>query len=107
MASVVLVVLVGCSGSVTGAGRDRVPGAVGLSPSTGGTGAPGAQIAFEANVGQTDPQVRFLSRGPGSTLFLTGAEAVLALSAPVGTDTAEGAETVLRMRLAGEGPSPR
>ncbi len=28
-------------------------------------------LSFEANRGQTDPQVRFLSRGPGYTLFLT------------------------------------
>ena len=36
-------------------------------------------IAFEANVGQTDAQVRYLSRGPGYSLFLTPAEAVLSL----------------------------
>jgi len=34
---------------------------------------------FEVNQGQTDPQVKFLSRGRGYTLFLTGNEAVLAL----------------------------
>ncbi|WP_114209708.1 SBBP repeat-containing protein [Acidisarcina polymorpha] len=37
-------------------------------------------LSFEANQGQTDPQVRFLSRGPGYSLFLTGHAAVLALS---------------------------
>src|SRR5712692_5707796 len=36
-------------------------------------------LSFEANQGQTDQQVKFLSRGPGYTLFLTGNEAVLAL----------------------------
>ena len=36
-------------------------------------------LRFEANEGQTDPQVRFLSRGPGYALFLMGNEAVLAL----------------------------
>jgi hypothetical protein len=36
-------------------------------------------LSFEANQGQTDAQVRFLSRGSGYTLFLTGHEAVLAL----------------------------
>lgn len=35
-------------------------------------------MVFEANHGQTDPSVKFLSRGPGFTLFLTGSEAVLA-----------------------------
>ncbi|MGH9433410.1 MAG: SBBP repeat-containing protein, partial [Terriglobia bacterium] len=36
-------------------------------------------LAFEANLGQTDPQVKFLARGSGYTLFLTGDGAVLAL----------------------------
>ncbi len=36
-------------------------------------------LSFEANRGQTDPSVSFLSRGRGYTLFLTGREAVLTL----------------------------
>jgi hypothetical protein len=36
-------------------------------------------LSFEANRGQTDPSVNFLSRGQGYTLFLTGGEAVLTL----------------------------
>src|SRR2546422_1171210 len=36
-------------------------------------------LSFEANKGQTDPRVNFLSRGSGYTLFLTGDEAVLSL----------------------------
>ena len=36
-------------------------------------------LSFEANQGQTDPHVKFLSRGPGYTLFLTSDEAVLSL----------------------------
>src|SRR5947207_7043895 len=36
-------------------------------------------LSFEANRGQTDPRVKFLSRGNGYTLFLTGDEAVLSL----------------------------
>jgi hypothetical protein len=66
-------------------------------------------LVFEANQGQVDPQVKFLSRGRGYTLFLTPAETVLALhkrdlAAP---------PAVLRMKflgaraepvLAGEGP---
>jgi hypothetical protein len=40
-------------------------------------------LYFEPNRGQTDPQVKFLSRGSGYTLFLTrGAEAVLVLRKP-------------------------
>jgi len=34
-------------------------------------------LAFEANQGQTDPQVKFVSRGAGYSLFLTTTEAVL------------------------------
>jgi hypothetical protein len=36
-------------------------------------------LAFEANRGQSDAQVSFLSRGSGRTLFLTRNEAVLVL----------------------------
>jgi hypothetical protein len=37
-------------------------------------------LSFEANQGQTDGAVKFVSRGSGYTLFLTGTEAVLALN---------------------------
>jgi hypothetical protein len=37
-------------------------------------------LSFEANHGQTDGRVKFLSRTSGYTLFLTGDEAVLSLS---------------------------
>jgi hypothetical protein len=36
-------------------------------------------LSFEANQGQTDKQVKFLSRGPGYALFLTPTETVLSL----------------------------
>ena len=36
-------------------------------------------LSFEPNRGQTAPRVKFLSRGVGYTLFLTGDEAVLSL----------------------------
>src|ERR1700758_4478435 len=41
-------------------------------------------LAFEANQGQTDPQVKYMARGSGYTVFLTGNETVFALhsSAP-------------------------
>jgi hypothetical protein len=43
-------------------------------------GAAGARgpVVFEANRGQVDAQVKFLSRGPGFTLFITAAETILA-----------------------------
>ena len=37
-------------------------------------------VAFEPNLGQTDPQVKYLARGNGYTLFLTPNEAVLSLA---------------------------
>jgi len=58
-------------------------------------------LVFEANTGQIDPAVKFLSRGSGYTLFLTADEAVLALI------KAPGDGTVLRMTLVGAQPSPR
>src|ERR1039458_6200955 len=36
-------------------------------------------LSFEANQGQTDSEVKFLSRGSGYSLFLTSNEAVLSL----------------------------
>src|SRR5262249_5713533 len=36
-------------------------------------------LSFEANQGQTDPKVKFLSRGPGYRLFLLPDQAVLTL----------------------------
>ena len=48
-------------------------------------------LSFEENVGQTDAQVRFLSRGSGYALFLTDTEAVLSLHRAVeGEDKAGG-----------------
>jgi hypothetical protein len=44
-------------------------------------------LSFEPNQGQTDQQVRFLSRGPGYALFLTPAEAVFTLRTPTGNRT--------------------
>jgi hypothetical protein len=75
-------------------------------------------LSFEANRGQTDPRVRFISPGDGYALFLTGNEAVLALSKPSAVSgqpahqrnhrfasrierPAAPASAVLRMRLAG------
>jgi hypothetical protein len=67
-------------------------------------------LAFEANRGQTDAQVRFLSRGPGYTLFLTRDEAVLTLleeSAPVekGQPIPARRTSVVRMRTLGSAPA--
>ncbi len=53
-------------------------------------------LSFEANRGQTDWRVKFLSRGHGYTLFLTPGEAVLAAH-----------DATLRVRLAGGNRRPR
>ena len=62
-------------------------------------------LSFEANAGQTDDAVKFLSRGPEYTLFLTGQEAVLSLAAPaqaIGNGQgAIGEGLVLRLTLEG------
>lgn len=55
----------------------------------------GLPLRFEANRGQTDPAVRFLSRGPGYTLFLTSSEAVLTMAK---------SQAVVRLELAGADP---
>src|SRR3989337_4330020 len=60
----------------------------------------GLPLIFEANAGQTDPAVKFLSRGPGYTLFLTPTEAALALL------KAPGDGTVVRMTLIGAHADP-
>lgn len=75
-------------------------------------------LNFEANQGQTDQGVKFLSRGRGYALFLKSNEAVLALQNPsLNTNhppihTASKASSgrthsVLRMRLVGANPSPQ
>src|SRR5688572_27734664 len=66
-------------------------------------------LSFEANLGQTDPQVDFISRGSGYTLFLSPREAVLALRAasPSRTtgdaqdDRESAAKAILRMKFVG------
>jgi hypothetical protein len=52
-------------------------------------------LSFEANQGQTDSQVRFLSRGSGYALFLTPTEAVLTPRSPAPAPS-PGAPTRLR-----------
>ncbi|HEY9405680.1 MAG TPA: Calx-beta domain-containing protein [Pyrinomonadaceae bacterium] len=77
-------------------------------------------LSFEENRGQADKDVKFISRGANSDLFLTANEAVLALrrgrsgrgesgvrSATRGSDASRQETTVLRMRLEGANASPR
>src|SRR5712691_7387139 len=77
-------------------------------------------LSFEANDGQADSQVKFLSRGRGYTLFLTSTEAVMVLREGESVRSVAGGPpaakrekgkalrgTVLRMRLDGANPAPR
>jgi len=69
-------------------------------------------MRFEANQGQTDANVKFLARGAGYGLFLTGNDAVIALRKPLATGSswapqADGlASTSLRLRLLGANATP-
>jgi len=69
-------------------------------------------MSFEANQGQTDAQVSFVSGGPGYTLFLTPDEAVLSLQSTAEPSSASGAVpqaaagVVLRMQLIGANTTP-
>jgi hypothetical protein len=58
-------------------------------------------LRFEANVGQSDARVQFLSRGPGYSVFLTNTEAVLALSPQ---QKASGPSELLHLQLVGSNP---
>jgi hypothetical protein len=58
----------------------------------------GVPLSFEANQGQTDSHVKFLSRGDGYSLFLTSHEAVFTLRPRAG---ANAPPSVVRMELRG------
>jgi Beta-propeller repeat len=62
-------------------------------------------LMFEPNVGQTDPQVKFLARGAGYGLFLTANEAVFSFTREVAKSEVE-QTSVLRMRLNGAASHP-
>ena len=63
-----------------GASRQAVPSAEARARLVANYGK--LPLAFEANQGQTNAQVKFLSRGSGYTLFLTPTDAVLSLVQP-------------------------
>lgn len=97
----------------------------GSSPPAGGDPASGVEarasydklpLRFEPNRGQTDPEVKFLSRGAGYGLYLTSREAVLALSKPApparvasgdGNHRGGPPAAVIRMRPLGANPNPQ
>ena len=77
-------------------------------------------LSFEANYGQTDRRVKFLSRGRGYTLLLTSSEAVFVFTKreaiakrdrlrdlkPELRQPERFTQTVVRMRLVGANPKP-
>src|SRR5215213_11364475 len=58
-------------------------------------------FSFEVNQGQTDARVKFLSRGPGYTLFLTPTEAVLSLR-----QKQDQTQAIVRMKMIGANSNP-
>src|SRR5262245_24578812 len=84
--SVAITILCLSTGAGQEAAMDRVEASLARLP-----------LRFEENRGQTAPEVRFLARGTGYSLFLTAEEAVLALDAE---------KAVLRLRLLGANRSP-
>lgn len=70
------------------------------APSSIGASYHRLPLAFEANQGQTDSRVKFLARGAGYTLFLTGEEAVLVLKPDANTEEPT-ADDVVLMKLLG------
>ncbi len=80
--------------------RTRAEGAYGKLP-----------LQFEANQGQTNERVKFISRGAGYSLFLTDGEAVMVLSPNASAKTqgrrkANLKASVLRMKFVGAQPAP-
>lgn len=55
------------------------PAAATAAPASEPTTAPLRSLTFEPNLGQTDPEVRFLARGSGYALFFTPREVVMVL----------------------------
>ncbi|MGO9059250.1 MAG: hypothetical protein ACLQU2_17950 [Candidatus Binataceae bacterium] len=82
MAVAVLAVVAGTAGAAVYALRPH-PVAAGIaresSPIPSARDYKTLPVYFEQNRGQTDPKVRFLSHGPGYTVFLTGQGTVLSL----------------------------
>jgi uncharacterized repeat protein (TIGR01451 family) len=62
-------------------------------------------VSFEANQGQTDSSVKFISRGSHHALFLTSNESVLVLDEPATRSEAKRRRAVLRMKLEGANAS--
>jgi hypothetical protein len=92
---VVLLFILACSFVCRANAQSMAPKPANASPAFALTTVP---LSFEANQGQTDNSVKFLSRGDGYALFLTAKEAVFKLRK--GADV-KGQPSILRMELLG------
>jgi uncharacterized repeat protein (TIGR01451 family) len=63
-----------------------------------------APLAFEANLGQTDSRVKFVTRGSGYGLFLTAEEAVLKVQHSGSRSDKAAFESVIQMKLSHANP---
>ena len=61
-------------------------------------------LAFEANQGQTDPQVKYMARGSGYTVFLTANDTVFALHSSSQAATQKNRTAAIHMHLVGGNP---
>jgi hypothetical protein len=61
-------------------------------------------LAFEANQGQTDPQVKYMARGSGYTVFLTANDAVFALHSSSQAAAEKNRTAAIHMHLVGGNP---
>lgn len=68
--------------------QSQAPNTPASVPAVNQTGYGHLPVTFEQNQGQTDPQVQFLSRGPGYAVYLTSGGMVMALK-PSATETHE------------------
>jgi len=88
-----------------------LPGAVLKKPAKGSAEASAMNgygklpLSFEENRGQTDPQVRYLTRGSGYSLFLTRRDAVLAVSSM--DEHRKTQTTAIRMSFADASKAPK
>ncbi|HUI43753.1 MAG TPA: SBBP repeat-containing protein [Terriglobia bacterium] len=66
-------------------------------------------LSFAPNLGQADPQVKFIARGPGYTLFLTRDKAVMSLTKPQAGERGgtAGSAQAADARLGGPASGPR
>ena len=63
-------------------------------------------LAFEPSVGQTDPQVQFVTHASGATIFYTAQEVVLALTTAAAQDDVPAQAQTVRLQFVGSNPAP-